>query len=412
MKKIFTFMAAALMAASAFAKTETVSSFDFLAWATEHLAEGNDGRKNLVADQFTAGDKFVGQTFYTVNKADTLPNPDFELFPNKEWTLTRVYSSGNLQIGIRATRNSEVKNMFGFKNMKQDMKVIVLSQSAALLASTEDVASVESEDVTVNFNYGAKDRSETAKKTTFTLLKDADLAIAFDKDNIIYSVEVTAEVDDSEYELQTLVEYSAGEVKAGTITAVGAAVLDQSAKYNSNGTSCIVISFPNSYASTKDDVTTYCYAEVSVEGGFKAGDSLTIQPFTAMSTKDFTGGSKYANIEFRAVTGEVEAAAVNLTGSTASSLTVTDGHEEAGAPKTFGYVFTADCDAFRLSRQGGTRINLLSMSVVRLVKKEDGGITTDLHSLEHAVKAVKMMENGQVVILRDGVKYNILGVRL
>ena len=406
-------MAAALMAATAFAKTETVSSFDFLAWATEHLAEGNNGRKNLVIEQFTAGDRFVGQTFYAINEADTLPNPDFQLFPNKEWTLTRVYSSGNLQIGIRATRNSEVKNMFGFKNMKQDMKVIVLSQSAALLASTEDVASVESADSTVHFAYGSNNnRSEVIKATTFTLLKDADLAIAFDKDNIIYSVEVTAEVDDSEYEPETIVEYSAGAVQSGNITAEGTAVLDQSAKYNSNSTACTVISFPNSYSSTKNDVTTYCYAEVSVEGGFKAGDSLTIQPFTAMSNADFTGGSKYANIEFRAVNGEEVAAAVNLTGSAAGALTVTDGHEEAGDPKTFGYVFTVDCDAFRLSRQGGTRINLLSMSVVRLVKKENGGTSTDLHSLEQAVKAVKMMENGQVVILRDGVKYNILGVRM
>lgn len=412
-KKIFTFVAALMMAASAFAVTETVSSYDFLAWATAHLEEGGAGRKNMSEAQFTAGDRFVSQTFYTINEADTLPAPEFQLFPNKQWTLTRVYSTGDLQIGIRATRDGEVSNMFGFKALKKDMKVIVLSKVAATLASAESVANVASEDQEINFSYGGKNRVETVKATTFTLLENADLAIAFAKDNVIYSVTVTEEVDDSEYVWNTLAEYAEGAVVSGDITAVGTIDMAYSSgKYNANKTSCTAITFPNSYSSTKDGVTTYNYLKVSVEGGFKAGDSLTIQPFTVMSATDMA--TKYANIEIRTVANGEEAAAVNITGSASGALTVTDGHEEAGDPKFFGYVIPADCDSFLLARQGGTRINLLSLSVVRRVAKEDEdpGTATAIGSVESPVKAVKMIENGQVVIFRDGIKYNVLGAQL
>ncbi len=371
MKKIFTFAAALMMAASAFAVTETVTSFDFLAWATAHLEEGNDGRKNMSSDQFTAGDRFVSQTFYTINEADTLPAPAFQLFPNKEWTLTRVYSSGDLQIGIRATRNNaSTPNMFGFKALKKDMKVVVLSKVAATLASAESVASVASEDQEIHFAYGTNNnRVETIKVTTFTLLEDADLAIAFETGNVIYSVVVTEEVDDSGYEWQTFAEYTNGAIQSGEFTKVHTGETKDtisftySSKYNKNATSCTAITFTRSMTADNH------YIQINIDGGFKAGDSITIQPFTSMGESDFTNNSKYANILMRTVTGEEVSNAVDLTGSTGEAKTVTDGHEEEGDPKFFGYVLTDDCDALRFGRGGNTRINLLSLSVVRKVAK-------------------------------------------
>ena len=48
-----------------------------------------------------------------------------------------------------------------------------------------------------------------------------------------------------------------------------------------------------------------------------------------------------------------------------------------------------------------------------LREKEQGpGTPTAIDDVKEASKAVKTMENGQVIILRDGVKYNLLGVRL
>ena len=68
-------------------------------------------------------------------------------------------------------------------------------------------------------------------------------------------------------------------------------LLQYTAKYNSNSTAVTCITFPNS--ATSEGAWQYA---VKVEGEFKAGDVVTIQPFTAMSNSDFTGGSKYANI--------------------------------------------------------------------------------------------------------------------
>lgn len=394
MKKIFTFAVAALMAVSASAVTETVSSIDLLNWAVENLEEGSTGRKNLTNDQFTAGNKFAGTQFYTLNEAETLPTLAFQLWPNKDWTLARSYSASDVQMGLRASRNSDTKNMIAFPALKKDMKVILVSQAVPTLVSEAASTDVQSADETLNFTYGEKAREAAAKKSTYTMLADGDLVLSFETGNVIHSVLVTKEVDDSEYEWKTLAAYANGEVTDGTVTVEGTAVLDYAAKYNKNATSCKVITFPNSYSSTKDGVTTYCYAEVSIEGGFKAGDVLTIQPFTAMSASDIAAGEKFANIEIRTIAGEEVADAVNLTGSAGGALTVTDGHEEEGDPKTFEYVLPADCDAFRLARQGKTRINLLSLSVARRTPKTPETPT----AIENTTNVAK-----------TGIMYNILG---
>lgn len=118
------------------------------------------------------------------------------------------------------------------------------------------------------------------------------------------------------------------------------------------------MTFPNSFSKADDGTPNNC---VRVEGDFHKGDLATFQPFTVMSTNDFTGGSKYANIEIRNAASK----ALFNTDGTAEAKTVTDGHEEAGDPKAFTYTLTEDMTALYFGRAGNTRINILSISITR-----------------------------------------------
>ncbi len=141
----------------------------------------------------------------------------------------------------------------------------------------------------------------------------------------------------------------------GTKAADGS--LEYSSKYNKNTTQVTCITIPSSATSGG----AWQYA-VKVEGEFKTGDVITVQPFTVMSTKDFTGSSKYANILL--YSEEVKQIA-NLTGSAAGALTVTDGHEEEGDPKTFSYTLDADYTNLYFARGGNTRINMMKVEITR-----------------------------------------------
>ena len=58
-----------------------------------------------------------------------------------------------------------------------------------------------------------------------------------------------------------------------------------------------------------------------------------------------------------------------------------------------------------------SKIYIAYIKVLR-EKEQDPGTPTAIDDVKEASKAVKTIENGQVIILRDGVKYNLLGTRL
>lgn len=161
---------------------------------------------------------------------------------------------------------------------------------------------------------------------------------------------------------QTIASYDAG-TKTGTWSIVGtnasSGSLEYSAKYNKNSTEVTTITFPNGATSSG----AWNYA-VKVEGEFKAGDVITIQPFTQMAAKDISDG-KYANILLYYEKDGSPKNIADLTGSAAGALTVTDGHEEEGDPKTFTYTLTSDYTNLFFARGGNTRINLMKVTIVR-----------------------------------------------
>lgn len=137
------------------------------------------------------------------------------------------------------------------------------------------------------------------------------------------------------------------------------ASLSYSTKYNANSTSCTAMTFGSSITASNNQPTDY-YVKTTAEGGFKAGDTVRIAPFTVMSATDFAG-SKYANIRVYADNKKV----YDSNASAEDKSAVTDGHEQPGDVLVHEFVLTDDCDSICFGRTGNTRINVLSFEVVR-----------------------------------------------
>ena len=195
--------------------------------------------------------------------------------------------------------------------------------------------------------------------------------------------------------------------KTGTATgtwtveqaADGYIVTDGTGKYNNNTTSVNAVKFTKSIVSSGAFQAAY---KVTVDGGFKTGDKITVQPFTSMNTTDYTGGTKYANILLYCVKDDAPKSIADITGSAAGALTVTDGHEEAGEPKTFSYTLEADYDVLYFGRGGNTNIYLRNLVIER---KEATAVEAIAENAPVVAKAVKVIKNGKLYIGN----YNVAG---
>lgn len=228
----------------------------------------------------------------------------------------------------------------------------------------------------------------------------------------IYKVVFTSNGEQAPAPRDTLASY-VQEVKAGSFVAnasddASKVSLAYATKYNANSTACTAITFTTSIVVTDNVATDYYVKVTPAEGGFKAGDVIDFQPFTVMSATDYAGNSKKGNIRIYAGSDTNVSQIYETAATDTDKSDVTDGHEVAGDVKVHTYTLTADCDALYFGRTGNTRVNVLSFYVTR--EQEDP--STAIETIETATKAVKLIENGRVVILRDGVRYNILGGRL
>ena len=141
--------------------------------------------------------------------------------------------------------------------------------------------------------------------------------------------------------------------------------LSYSTKYNASKTSCTAMTFGSSIQATNKQPSDF-YVKATAEGGFKAGDTVRLAPFTIMSATDYAG-TKYANIRVYAD----NTVAYESTATAEDKSAVTDGHEQEGDVKVHEFVLSADCDSLCFGRTGNTRINVLSFEVIRA--GESGG---------------------------------------
>ena len=94
-------------------------------------------------------------------------------------------------------------------------------------------------------------------------------------------------------------------------------------------------------------------------------------------------------------------------------------HTSGGTERTINYSthqlkVAADGDVrFAVPSVKGDGSNWkMFFAYIKVLRVKEAGPTTGFDAIESSVKAVKMIENGQVVILRDGVRYNVLGAKL
>ena len=149
---------------------------------------------------------------------------------------------------------------------------------------------------------------------------------------------------------QTLINYP----KAQTgITISGTTTFD-AVKINNNTTSISGIKFANSYTTSEELNTNY--ATISVEGGFKAGDVITIAG--AFNNSDNT---KKAAADIFTVSGEEEKTITVLF----TTQQFVNGRTSADDPAEETYTLTEDYDILYLGRNGNTATFITTLRVDR-----------------------------------------------
>jgi len=349
MKKFFTLIAAALMAAGANAQTlsfDQVYEEEQAAGTVSEITMGDSKFKAV----FVGGEKakVVSKSLtFKVNAEDAGDNFKMQWAPSGG--ITKLTGTRSVTITVSKAGTLTV---YARSASSEDRPFKVQQNGVDLL---EAVA-----------YYAAQFEEKYYKAWTVEVEAGTANILADNAINISALKFEAAQGQDDPAETTTVASWNQGVTEGeATWTAVGTAVLDyDKGKIHANKDAVTAMSFPNS-AIASGEFVNY----VKIEGDFKAGDVITVQPFTSMSTADFTGSgnadgvpTKYANIVLYTAEGELIA---DITGSTATAKTVTDGHEEAAEPKTFSYTLQQDYAAICMGRQGNSRISVIKVEIGR-----------------------------------------------
>ena len=380
MKKIFSMAAAVLFAASINAQTIT---FGEGSTGAQTYGEGDltltvagwDGNHSATSGRYFGTIEDNAKVTGMIASGGKLDGT------NRSLVINSTYS-GTLELYVCSSSNSAERDVTVGAQVKSTSKTSYTPEGSE---NARDVYGILSFDIT----YGA-----TQVTTNGAIY--------------IYKAVFTSNGEAAPAPRDTLASYiQAQQVGTFTLTASDAskASLAFSTKYNANKTVCTAITFGSSIVVTDHVPTDYYVKVVPAEGGFKAGDVIDFQPFTTMSANDYAG-TRRGNIRIYAGS-DSNASQIYETAATETDKTdVTDGHEVAGDVKVHTYTLTADCDALYFGRTGNTRVNVLSFNVTRAIPGE----TTAVENVEfNQSKAIKRIENGRLVIIRDGVRYDVLG---
>mgnify|MGYP006872981260 CR=1 FL=1 len=160
----------------------------------------------------------------------------------------------------------------------------------------------------------------------------------------------------------------------------------------------------------------YLIATPQVHFQYTTADKAKTKAFTVVLSEtgagyvEFGGGKGEIHISNVTIGQQVVITAASKSADNASELTVVSGatgdnvslpvKDNAGYKWVDG-TFTATADAVVIQDTKGARIT-------KVVVK-DAGSSTGLEQVENAANIQKVYENGQIYILKDGVKYNLLG---
>ena len=442
MKKIFTFMAAALMAATAFAAKETVFELNFAEYAATHI--GTIGGDNITPNYGEAVNNYY---YYTVDglMGGELGN---KVGVNRKTGLLRYSDIRTIGLFFNATPTFLIKgdnlqagdvievawNVGGTTNPASYYGVDTAFTSVANLWRSDELGTY-----TMKHTSGGTMREIEYTTRQMTVVKtnaDARFAIPATKGDgsnwkicIAYIKVIRGEDDpepEVEYEAQMDVNFAAyAASKIGTLggSNITPTFGEQVNKVNTNVYSISVeglLEAEKLFVNRNSDMLVR-YSDVRSIGLYSKSTPTFVIPdlkkddiveiaWNAGGKSDgtyYTIDSTLTSLANIAVTGEWGEYAFT--------------HTSGGTERTINYStrqlkVAADGDvrfAIPSVKGDGSNWKIYIAYIKVLREKEQGpGTPTAIDDVKEASKAVKTIENGQVIILRDGVKYNLLGTRL
>ena len=418
MKKIFTFMAAALMAATAFAAKETVLDVNYAELAVANVTYGSkiDIVRNTDDKNKVNGTDMYPFSFGTVlaENAVMVSRGDGMLRYSDVRNLGMFNNNKNFY-GIKALQAGDVVEIAynGGGNSDGTMKAV---------PKMTDLFNVtlggETNTYTLQFTYNESARTLDYTVYTMTVQQDGPIAFALQTAYIAYIKIIRGEDDpepEVEYEAQMDVNYAELAVANVTYGSKIDIVRNTDDKNKVNGTDMYPFSFGTVLAENAVMVSRgdgmLRYSDVRNLGMFN--NNKNFYGIKALQAGDvveiaYNGGGN-SDGTMKAVPKMTDLFNVTLGGETNTYTLQFTYNESARTLDYTVYTMTVQQDgpiAFALQTAYIAYIKVLRE------KEQDPGTTTAIDDAKEANKAVKMMENGQVIILRDGVKYNLLGVRL
>jgi len=378
MKKIFTMIAAAFMAVSAQAQTLTFEEA-IEAGSANELTLGDDDFKVVLTGGAKAKVEAKSLTF-AVDETSTPEKFDFQWSPGgaiakltgeRSVTIT-VSKAGALTLYPRSSGSDDRD----FKVVQNDVTLLNGTAYNGQKVTIGDKSYYKAYQVDVAAGTINITAESAINLSAFKFVPSGDTPTPQPSGD-----EVIASYDNGTKTGEWSVYNNAEQIEEKNY-----ALLDFSTKYNEKKTNCTAITLPSSFDKKVDDVTIIT-SYVKVAGDFKAGDVVTIWPFTQMGESD--KATKYANIRLYA--DEAGTLIKDMTGSASGALTVTN-NDEAGEPKSFSHTLENDLSMLVFGRQGGTRINLLKVTVTR------GGTA--------GIQTVKTQNAA------DGIIYNLAGQKV
>jgi len=368
---------------------ETVKvDLDFYAQVRSLITEGDankytlpsDGSECVADEKFKKADASENNNFYTINH-EGFDADGISVWPNKEFQLVNAISTSagvvtTYKIGLNPSRSAS-NNKVGIKNLKAGDVVVIRSVSAPTVYTAE-IGSGSSVSETYNFTYGSKNRSFDINKYTYTVTSDGKMAWEFAQNNTIISIKV------SRTDLQT-------KVVANTYP----------------------VTVSHGWAS-------FCAAEdVEIPAGVTAyiGESVSAGE---LALTEIEGSMIPANtgVVLTGVDGAYEMVSTTGASAIASSFTGTVKRiANPDAETTYTLWYDSSADEVVLAKYTGTYVPAnraylthsgSAGAPLRMVVRHN--MPTAIESTQQsAISSQKVIENGQLVIIRDGVKYNTVG---
>lgn len=429
MKKIFTFMAAALMAATVFAAKETVLDVNYAELAVANVTYGSkiDIVRNTNDKNKVNGTDMYPFSFGTVlaENAVMTSRGDGMLRYSDVRNLGMFNNNKNFY-GIKALQAGDVVEIAynGGGNSDGTMKTVPV-MTDLFNVTVEN----ETNTYTLQFTYNGSARTLDYTVYTMTVGQDGPIAFALQAAYIAYIKIIRGEDDpepEVEYEAQMDVNFAA--FAASQIGTLGGSNItptfgEQVNKVNTNVYSISVAGLLEAeelFVNRNSDMLVR-YSDVRSIGLYSKSTPTFVIP--DMEEDDiveiaWNAGGKSDGTYYTIDSTLTSLANIAETGEWGEYAFT---HTSGGTERTINYStrqlkVAADGDVrFAIPSVKGDgsnwKIYIAYIKVLR-EKEQDPGTPTAIDDVKEANKAVKMMENGQVVILRDGVKYNLLGTRL